>query len=54
MEAKYVVISKATKKVVWLRKFFIRLGVVPSVVQSMILFCNNSEAVAKSKEPTNH
>ena len=54
MEAKYVVISKATKKVVWLRKFFIRLGVVPSVVQSMILFCNNSEAVAQSKEPRNH
>ena len=54
MEAKYVVISKATKEVVWLRKFFIGLGVMPLVLQSMILFCDNSEAMAQSKKPINH
>ena len=31
-----------------------KLGVVPLAVQPMILSCDNSEAVAQSKEPRNY
>ena len=31
-----------------------KLGVVPLAVQPLILFCDNSGAMAQSKEPRNH
>ena len=46
MEVEYVVVFEATKEVIWLKKFFIELGVVPLAVQPMILFCENSGIVA--------
>ena len=44
--------SKATKEEVWLRKFLMDLGA--KVVDPMILYCDNSGAVAQAKEPRNH
>ena len=54
MEAKYVVVFEEAKEVVWLRKFFIGLGLMPLVVQPMILFCDNSRAMTQSKKQMNH
>ena len=54
MEAEYVVACKAVKEVVWLRKFLIDLEVVPDTAQPMTLYCDNSGAVANSKEPRSH
>ena len=42
---------EATKEAVWHRKFLMDLEIVPEAEQSMTLFCDNSEAVANSKEP---
>ena len=53
MEAEYVAASEATKEAVWLRKLLMELGVITKVVESMILYCDNSEVVAQAKEPRN-
>ena len=51
MEAEYVAACEAAKEAVWLRKFLIDLEVVPDAEQPMTLFCDNSGAVANSREP---
>ena len=54
MEAEYVAACEAAKEAVWLRKFLIDLEVVPDTAQPMTLYCDNSGAVANSKEPRSH
>ena len=54
MEAEYIAASEATKEAVRLRNFLIDLDVVPSVQSAIILYCDNSGAVANSKEPRSH
>jgi hypothetical protein len=54
MEAEYVAACEAAKEAVWLRKFLIDLEVVPDAEQPMTLYCDNSGAVANSKEPRSH
>ena len=49
-----MVASEAAKEAVWLRKFLQDLEVVPAVTARLKLFCDNSGAVAQSKEPRNH
>ena len=40
MEVEYVVVSKATKEVIWLRKFLMGLKVAPLVMSPLVLFCD--------------
>ena len=54
MEAKYVVACESAKEAVWLKKFLFDLGVMRMEQVPITLFCNNSEAVAQSKDPRNH
>ena len=54
MEAEYAAACEAAKEAVWLHKFLIDLEVVPDAAQPMILYCDNSGAVANSKEPRSH
>ena len=54
MEAKYVAACEAGKKAVWLRKFLSDLDVVPNMDLPITLYCDNSWAVANSKEPCSH
>ena len=54
MEAEYVAASEAAKEAVWLRNFLMDLGVVPSAQPAMTLYCDNSGAVANSREPRAH
>ena len=42
------------KKVVWFKKFLSDLGVVRMEQVPITLFCDNSGAVAQSKDPRNH
>ena len=42
------------KKVVSLKKFLMELEVVPALLSPITLYCDNSGAVAQSKEPRNH
>jgi len=50
-EAEYVATSEASKEAAWLRKFLMELGVVPEATKPIVLYCDNSGAVANSKEP---
>ena len=54
MEAEYVAACEAAKEAVWLHKFLIDLKVVSDAAQPMTLYCDNSGAVANSKEPRSH
>ena len=54
MEAEYVAACEAAKEAVWLKKFFSDLGVVRMEQVPITLFCDNSGAVAQSKDLRNH
>ena len=54
MEAEYVSICEAVKKVVWLKKFLFDLGVLRMEQVPITLFYDNSGAVVQSKDPRNH
>ncbi|KAA0037539.1 putative gag-pol polyprotein [Cucumis melo var. makuwa] len=54
MEVEYVVACEATKEAILLRKFLHDLEVVPNMNLLITLYCDNSGAVANSKEPRSH
>ena len=51
MEAEYVATSDASKEAVWLHKFLMDLEKIPSVEKPLRLYCDNSAAIANTKEP---
>ena len=53
-EAEYIAASEAAKEGVWMKQFMTDLGVVPSVLNPMTLFCDNTGAIALAKEPRFH
>ena len=53
-EAEYIAASDAAKEAVWIRKFVAELGVVPSIVDPIPLYCDNNGAIAQAKEPRSH
>ena len=54
MEAEYVVACEAAKEVVRLKKFHYDLGAMRTEQNPVILFYDNSGAVAQFKDPRNH
>ena len=53
-EAEYVAASDAAKVAVWIKKFFNDLGVVPSINGLVVLYSDNTGAIAQAKEPRSH
>ena len=53
-EAEYVAASEAAKEAVWFKNILLELGVIPAANSPVTLYCDNSGAVAQSKEPRNH
>ena len=53
-EAEYIAASEAAKEAVWIKKFIIRLGVIPSISDLMDLYCDNNGAIVQAKEPRSH
>ena len=54
MEAEYIVACEVDKESVWLKKFYTDLEVVPNMEKTLVLYYDNSGAVANSKEPRSH
>ena len=54
MEVEYVAACEVAKEAVWLKKFLSNLGVVRIKQVLITLFCDNSGAIAQSKDPRNH
>jgi hypothetical protein len=53
-EAEYIAASEAAKEVVWIKNFVSESDVVPSAFSLVDLYCDNSGAIAQSKEPRSH
>ncbi|CAJ2651287.1 unnamed protein product [Trifolium pratense] len=53
-EAEYIAASNAAKEAVWIKKFITDLGIFPSIVDPIDLFCDNNGAIAQAKEPRSH
>ena len=50
-KAEYIAASNAAKEAMWIKKFITELGMVPSIVSPITLYCNNRGAIAQTKEP---
>jgi hypothetical protein len=53
-ETEHISASEAAKNVIWIKKFIIKLGVVPSIVDIVVLYCDNNEVITQSKKPRSH
>jgi hypothetical protein len=53
-ESEYIAVAEAAKEATWLQNFIGDLGVVPSIFEPMEIFCDNTGAVALTKEPKDH
>ena len=54
MEAEYVAASEAAKEAIWLRNYLLDLGIISNLPRSITVYCDNTGAVANSKEPRSH
>ena len=53
-EAEYIAASEAVKEAVWMKKFITKLGVIPSCVDPVTLYCDNNGTTAQVREPRSH
>ncbi|KAL0293699.1 UNVERIFIED_CONTAM: Retrovirus-related Pol polyprotein from transposon TNT 1-94 [Sesamum radiatum] len=53
-EAEYIAASKAAKEAVWMKNYIQELGVMPSIAEPVVIFCDNKGPIAQAKEPRYH
>ncbi|KAL0291589.1 UNVERIFIED_CONTAM: Retrovirus-related Pol polyprotein from transposon TNT 1-94 [Sesamum calycinum] len=53
-EAEYIAASEAAKEAVWMKNYIQKLGVVPSIAEPVVIFCDNNGAIVQAKEPRSH
>ncbi|KAL0406044.1 UNVERIFIED_CONTAM: Retrovirus-related Pol polyprotein from transposon TNT 1-94 [Sesamum latifolium] len=53
-EAEYIVASEAAKEAVWMKNYIQELGVVPSIAEPVVIFCDNNGVIAQAKELRSH
>nr|GEY25597.1 putative retrotransposon protein [Tanacetum cinerariifolium] len=51
IEAEYLAALEAAMKAVWIRKFILRLGIVPTINEPIKLLCDNSAELLIANEP---
>nr|GEV63366.1 retrovirus-related Pol polyprotein from transposon TNT 1-94 [Tanacetum cinerariifolium] len=49
-DAEYIAAFDASKDAVWTRKFFFGLGIVPTIEEPISMYCDNTRAIAISKD----
>ncbi|KAL0453558.1 UNVERIFIED_CONTAM: Secreted RxLR effector protein [Sesamum latifolium] len=54
MKAEYIAASEAAKEAVWMKNYIQELGMVPSIAEPVVIFCDNNGAMAQAKEPISH
>ena len=54
IKVKYIAMVEVAKEIVWIKRFIIDLGVVPSNEELIPLYYNNNEVIAQTKEPRSH
>ncbi|KAL0451228.1 UNVERIFIED_CONTAM: Retrovirus-related Pol polyprotein from transposon RE2 [Sesamum latifolium] len=53
-EAEYIAASGAAKEAVLMKNYIQELGVVPSIAEPVVVFCDNNGAIVQAKEPRSH
>ncbi|KAL0375698.1 UNVERIFIED_CONTAM: Retrovirus-related Pol polyprotein from transposon TNT 1-94 [Sesamum calycinum] len=53
-EVEYIAVSEAAKEVVWIKNYIQELGVVLSIAESIVIFCDNNGAIPQAKELRSH
>ncbi|KAK4397741.1 Retrovirus-related Pol polyprotein from transposon TNT 1-94 [Sesamum angolense] len=53
-EAEYIVASEVAKEAVWMKNYIQELGVVPSIAEPIVIFCDNNGMIAPAKESRSH
>ncbi|KAK4397984.1 Retrovirus-related Pol polyprotein from transposon TNT 1-94 [Sesamum angolense] len=46
--------SEVAKATIWMKNYLQELGVVPSIVEHIVIFCDNNGAIAQAKESRSH
>ncbi|KAL0285079.1 UNVERIFIED_CONTAM: Retrovirus-related Pol polyprotein from transposon TNT 1-94 [Sesamum angustifolium] len=54
MEVEYIVATEAAKEAVWMKNYIQRVGVVPSIAEPVVIFCDNNGATMQAKELSSH
>ncbi|KAK1602748.1 hypothetical protein QYE76_016410 [Lolium multiflorum] len=53
-ESEYIAASEASSEAVWMKRFIVELGVVPSALDPLVIYCDNMGAIANAQEPRSH
>ncbi|KAL0455286.1 UNVERIFIED_CONTAM: Retrovirus-related Pol polyprotein from transposon TNT 1-94 [Sesamum latifolium] len=53
-EAEYIAASEAAKETVWMKNYIQELGVVRSIAEPVVIFCDNNGTIPQAKEPRSH
>ncbi|KAK1684344.1 hypothetical protein QYE76_045192 [Lolium multiflorum] len=53
-ESEYIAASEASSEAVWMKRFIIDLGVVPSALDPLVIYCDNMGAIVNAQEPRSH
>ncbi|KAL0339366.1 UNVERIFIED_CONTAM: Retrovirus-related Pol polyprotein from transposon TNT 1-94 [Sesamum angustifolium] len=53
-KAEYISASEAAKEAIWMKNYIQDLGVVPSIVEPIVIFCDNNGVIAQAKELRSH
>ena len=53
-ESEYIAASEAAQEAIWMKEFITELGVVPSALDPMAIYCDNTGAIANAQEPRSH
>ncbi|KAK1647801.1 hypothetical protein QYE76_065606 [Lolium multiflorum] len=53
-ESKYIAASEASSEAIWMKRFITELGVVPSALDPLVIYCDNMGAIANAQEPRSH
>ncbi|KAK1620309.1 hypothetical protein QYE76_025826 [Lolium multiflorum] len=46
--------AAASSEAVWMKRFIVELGVVPSALDPLVIYCDNMGAIANAQEPRSH
>ncbi|KAK1613252.1 hypothetical protein QYE76_036925 [Lolium multiflorum] len=52
-ESEYIAASEL-HQAVWMKRFIVELGVVPSALDPFVIYCDNMGAIANAQEPRSH
>ncbi|KAK1697104.1 hypothetical protein QYE76_013801 [Lolium multiflorum] len=53
-ESEYIAASEASSEAIWMKRFIVELGVVPSALDPLVIYCDNMGAIANAQEPRSH